>query len=57
MLNRDMLDAMAGIKGRQRTHDGHRPNITDRAPGKGTVIYLTIPVYEDGAAAERRHFD
>jgi CheY-like chemotaxis protein len=27
--------------------------ITDRAPGKGSVIYLTIPVYEDGAAAEK----
>jgi CheY-like chemotaxis protein len=40
-----MLDAMA-------EYQAAGPIIADRAPGKGTIIYLTIPVYEDGVAAE-----
>jgi signal transduction histidine kinase len=57
MLNEDMLDAMAEYQGRIDLPPGKLitagPTISDRAPGRGTIIYLTIPVYEDGAAAEK----
>jgi CheY-like chemotaxis protein len=47
-----MLDAMAEYQGSSEDMTAAGSIITDRAPGKGTIIYLTIPVYEDGAAAE-----
>jgi signal transduction histidine kinase len=53
MLNGDMLDAMAEYQGSSEDMTAAGPIITDRAPGKGTIIYLTIPVYEDGVAAEK----
>jgi signal transduction histidine kinase/CheY-like chemotaxis protein len=53
MLNGDMLDAMTEYQGSSKDMTGASPIITHHTPGKGTIIYLTIPVYEDGAAAER----
>jgi CheY-like chemotaxis protein len=53
MLNEDMLDAMAEFQGSSADMTAAGALITDRAPGKGTVVYLTIPVYEDGTAAEK----
>jgi hypothetical protein len=52
MLNGDMLDAMVEYQGSSEDMTAAGSIITNRAPGKGTIIYLTIPVYEDGAAAE-----
>lgn len=47
-----MLDAME-YQGSSEDMPAADSIITDRAPGRGSSIYLTIPIYEDGAAAEK----